>query len=188
MTNHKLASKEKTFNKLCFILTIILSGVTITFGQNGNHRINKSIVERHIFSSTGKKDTFKLKMTGDNILSSQIEFQIISFSGVQIFKQIFPSTYLIGYGLSDINNPSDSDKENFILKRFSAFFDQSNFHNPAISKDVIFDADYYNPQYFDIIKNQDNCISFIYLLGEEDTSAIAYLRHAKKVVKFWGCC
>jgi hypothetical protein len=150
--------------------------------------IDNSIEDSHFFSNPIEKDTFKLHMSGENILTSIIDFTIISTSGDTIFYHRFKSQDLIGYGLIDIESPSKEQKENFILGRFYNFFNDSNFISPAISPDEELDDEFYDAQYFENIKKQKDCVSFYYLLGEEYMRRIVYLRDQKKVVEFWACC
>lgn len=151
-------------------------------------QVDKTIETSHYFSNTNTKDIFKLSMKGENLLASKIEFEIISKSGEQIFRHIFKSEDLIGYGLIEIEAPTEKQKEDFILKRFYSFLDESNFESPAIEMNEKLDSDYYNADYFNIIKNQTNCVSFYYLLGEEYMRRIVYLKKEKKTVEFWMCC
>jgi hypothetical protein len=207
-TETLLKLRQNRFNILYKILTIVFSITTIVLGyvtfkndseitelellnnklKTDKLTINKTISETHFFSNTMTKDTFKLQMIGESILSSKIELTIITNSGIQIFYKVFDSTDLIGYGLVGVNNPTKNDQENYILKRCYNFFDESCFHKPAISKEEIIDADYYDPQYFDLIKKQDNSISFVFLIGEENNIGIVYILDLKKVVEFWSCC
>jgi|WetSurMetagenome_2_1015567.scaffolds.fasta_scaffold25921_3 hypothetical protein len=207
-TETLIQSRQYRLNVIFKILTIIFSLTTIVLGyltlkndskiteleQINNKlkterlKIDKVITENHFFSNTETMDTFKLQMSGESILSSKIVLTITNSSGIQIFYKDFESTDLIGYGLIGVNNPTINDQENYILKRFYNFFDRSNFHKPAISKDEIIDPDYYDPQYFDLIKKQANSISFIFLIGEENTIGIVYILDLKKAVKFWSCC
>lgn len=150
--------------------------------------VDESVEELHFFSDPMKKDTFIIHMTGESILASNIEFIIKSAIGDTIFYHRFKSQDLIGYGLIGIESPTIEEKENFILKRFYNFFNESNFISPAISKDEELDEEYFDVEYFNEIQNQTDCVSFYYLLGEEYMRRIVYLRKKKIVIEFWACC
>jgi hypothetical protein len=203
-----LQSRQYRLNLFNKILIIVFSITTIVLGyltfkndskitelelinyklKTEKINVNRTISETHFFSNTLTKDTFKLQIKGESILSSKVELTIITNNGTQIFYKGLEASDLIGYGLIEIENPTINEQENYILKRFYNFFDRSNFHKPAISKDEILDTDYYDSQYFDLIKKQDNSISFVFLIGEENNIGIVYIQVLMKVVKFWSCC
>jgi len=201
--------KNKKIIELFFkVATLILTGSTVFLLYIGNQKesiineqkttienlekqasiIDLEIQEFHNFSSKETKDAFIIHMKGNDLITSEIEFRIITSSGIEIFNHKFESNHLIGYGLVGIENPSIQLKENFILKRFYNFLDESNFKSPAIEKNTIFDNEFYNENYFDEIKNQDYSVSFYYLLGEEYMRKITYNKTRNKVVEFWSCC
>ncbi|MGQ7869080.1 hypothetical protein, partial [Sunxiuqinia sp. sy24] len=71
---------------------------------------------------------------------------------------------------------------------FYTFLDESNFQTPAIAKEEKLDDEFFDEKYFEIIKNQSDCVSFYYLLGEEYMRRITYIKRENKVVEFWSCC
>ena len=150
--------------------------------------VDKTVEVGHLFSNSEKKDTFTLRMVGKDILTSQIDFTIKSALGDTVFYHKFKSQDLIGYGLIDIKDPSKDQMENYILKRFYDFFDDSNFASPAISRYKKLDDEFFDAKYFEEIKKQTDSVSFYYLLGEEYMRRIVYLRDEKEVVEFWSCC
>ncbi|MCG6191503.1 hypothetical protein [Maribellus maritimus] len=151
-------------------------------------RVDNTLEETYFFSSKKSKDVFSLHMTGNDILTSVIDFNIVTSTGDTIFNHRFKSEDLIGYGLIDIENPTDKQRQDFILKRFYTFLDESNFQTPAIAKEEKLDDEFFDEKYFEIIKNQSDCVSFYYLLGEEYMRRITYIKSENKVVEFWSCC
>jgi hypothetical protein len=204
----KSRSRRARFDISLKILALILTLLTIFLGyksytktnsikeqaeeiqrlKNELSHVDKTVEVVHLFSNSEKKDTFTIHMVGENILTSHIDFTIKSGSGDTIFHHKFKSQDLIGYGLTDIDAPTISQKETYILRRFYTFFDASNFASPAIPKDKRLDDEFYNAKYFEEIQKQTGSVSFYYLLGEEYMRRIVYLRVQKKVVEFWTCC
>lgn len=150
--------------------------------------VDMTLEETYFFSNSNSKDIFNLHLSGENIMSSKIEFKIITTTGDTIFNHLFKSEDLIGYGLIGVENPTIKQKQDYILKRFYTFLDESNIQSPAIAKNEELDNDYYDEKYFEIIKNQSYCVSFYYLLGEEYMRQITYLKSENKVIEFWSCC
>jgi hypothetical protein len=132
------------------------------------------------------KDTFKIKITGQSITDGTFEFEIITNNGIVIHHETYPSYYLIGYGLE--NNATEADKAEFIKKRIVKFFEEENFHTPAISKDEKFDEDYSDKEFWEDIKSDSTAVSFGYLIGEESNGQIAYSKRLKKVITIFSCC
>ncbi|MGQ7870710.1 hypothetical protein [Sunxiuqinia sp. sy24] len=81
-------------------------------------RVDNTLEETYFFSSKKSKDVFSLHITGNDILTSVIDFNIVTSAGDTIFNQRFKSEDLIGYGLIGIENPTDKQRQDFILKRF----------------------------------------------------------------------
>jgi len=156
--------------------------------ENQLSEVDKSVKEMRFFSDPESKDTFRLHMKGKDILTSDIKFEIMTSTGENIFTHDFKAVDLIGYGLVSIETPTVEQKENYILKRFYNFLDESNFMSPAIASDEVLDTEYFDIEYFEEIKNQPESISFYYLLGEEYMRRITFLRKIGKVVEFWSCC
>ncbi len=150
--------------------------------------VDNTVEVLQFFSNPDSKDKFRLHMKGDNILTSDIKLEIITSTGEIIFTHDIKAVDLIGYGLLNIDSPSVEQKENYILKRFYNFLDESNFLSPAIASDEELDDDYFKAEYFEEIKEQTESVSFYYLLGEEYMRRITFLRKEKKVVEYWSCC
>ena len=140
----------------------------------------------HNFSSSVDKDTFKIYATGPSIIDGQIQFQIINKEGHVILSEAFPSTSFLDYGLKD--NATDSDKEEYLKGRIEKFFNEDNFHQPAISAESAFDEDYTKREIWDDIVSDQTAIGFYYLIGDEDGRHIAYSKTLKRVVVYFNCC
>lgn len=200
--------KDKRIELLFKVATLLLAITTAYLGYQSVHKdteiknkrdrienlekqlsqIDKTLEEAYFFSTKESKDVFSLHMTGNDILTSVIDFKIVTSKGDTIFNHHFKSEDLIGYGLIGIENPTEKQRQDFILKRFYTFLDESNIQKPAIAKDEELDDEYYDEEYFEVIKNQSDCVSFYYLLGEEYMRQITYVKNENKVIEFWSCC
>jgi hypothetical protein len=143
---------------------------------------------KHKFSQIDTKDEFSICVKGESLLKGKVIFTITNFDGIEIFKEEFPSLYLIGYDLPQGINAPKKDQDDFIKKRVNEFFDAKNFKTPAIISDEIFDEDYSEKEIWDEIKTDKYAIGFYFLIGEEDGKNIAYSKRLKKVVVYLTCC
>lgn len=141
----------------------------------------------HIFSNPEKKDEFCVQIKGKSLLKGKVIFTITNSEGIEIYKEEFPSTYLIGYGLVG-TNATTKDEEDFIKKRILEFFLNENFHTPAIKNEESYDEDYSNKEIWDEIKADQSAVGFYFLIGEEDGRRIAFSKKTKKVVLYFNCC
>jgi hypothetical protein len=141
---------------------------------------------RHEFSSPVAKDTFKLFVTGQSINDGQVKFQIVSKDSVLILSDTFPTTAFLDNALKD--NATNQEKEEHIKNRIGKFFNQDNFHQPAIDSKDTFDEDYSNRDIWDDIISDQTAIGFYYLIGEEDGRHIAYSKSLRKVLLYYSCC
>jgi len=140
----------------------------------------------HYFSSTVDKDTFKIIITGQSIKDGQFKFQIIQKDGQLILDESYETTMLLDYGLKD--KPTDKEIEEYIKTRIDKFFNEDNFHQPAISKTDSFDEDYSEKEIWDDIIADQTSIGFYYLIGEEAGQQIAFSKKLRKVVSYYNCC
>lgn len=140
----------------------------------------------HYFSSTVEKDTFKIIVTGQSIKDGQFKFQIITKAGQLILDESYETTMLLDYGLKD--KPNDNEIEEYIKARIDKFFNEDNFHQPAISKTDTFDKDYSEKEIWDDIIADQTSIGFYYLIGEEAGQQIAFSKKLGKVVSYFNCC
>ncbi len=141
----------------------------------------------HDFSQVGKKDEFFICIRGKSITEGQVIFTIISHDKEIILKEEFPSYLLMDYGfMGDLE--SEKDREKYITKRIIEFFEEKNFHSPAIKQDETFNEDLSNKEIWNDIQSDRTAIGFSYLIGEEDGRKIAYSKKTKKVVMYLNCC
>ena len=140
----------------------------------------------HYFSSTTDKDSFAIIVTGPSIKDGQFRFQITTKDRQLILDESYETTMLLDHGLK--GNPTDNEIEEYIKARIDKFFDESNFHQPAISKTDIFDEDYGKKEIWDDIRGDQTSVGFYYLIGEEDGRQIAFSKKLGKVVLYYNCC
>lgn len=153
--------------------------------QNQSSNICNNIVT-HMFSNIEYPDTFKIWIQGNNLLKSNVHFEIINYCGEMIYSIEFKSNLLLNYGID--SDTTDAAKETFIKQRILTFFNEENFMSPAIKDGEPFDQDYSDKAIWDDINSQKNSIGFYYLIGEEDGRSIAYSKKLKKVVMYFNCC
>lgn len=143
----------------------------------------------HAFSIPNKKDRFKLALIGSSILTAKVKFTILSHDGKIVYEENFKSTDLLDAGVLDVsNNPSNAEKETYILQRMDSFFDQDNFMNPAIKSEETLEKEYSDEQIWKAIREDKTAIGFYYLLNAEDGRSIAYAKKLNKVVMYFNCC
>lgn len=140
----------------------------------------------HHFSSTVDKDSFKIFLTGKSIQDGQIKFQIIKKDGLKILDETFSVTAFLDYGLKE--NANNKEREEYIKDKLDKFFNEDNFHQPAIAANDSFDEDYTKKEIWDDIISDRTAIGFYYLIGEEDGRHIAYSKKLGKVVLYYNCC
>ena len=175
----------KMIHRILIIIFLVFL-LQISHGQTSTDKVLKIIESTHVFSSNSEMDTFRLTLKGKSISVGKVLFEIISSEGKRIHHEIIESNLLIGYGLLGIENPTEMDKSNYIIKRMNEFFSIDNFSTPAIPEDEQFDEDYHKKDSFYRIKGNLNSISFMYKIGEGDIRRIAFLDN--KVIIFWNCC
>ncbi|PXY03075.1 hypothetical protein DF185_03010 [Marinifilum breve] len=177
---------------ICILVTITL---LFPFGENSKEKkalaieIGSNLAENKIlcsFSHPDKKDEFYIMIEGSSILKGNVRFTITNYNRIKIYEEEFPAIFLIGHGLPF--EASEIEKENFIKKRISEFFNEDNFSSPAISAEDTFDEDYSNKEIWEDIKSDQTAIGFYYLIGEGDGRSIAYSKKLKKVVMYFNCC
>lgn len=152
--------------------------------DSGN--VMRSVIRTHEFSDPVKADTFKLLVSGENLMEAVVDFQIISASGKVIYSERFESAFLLA-SVSDM--PVDSVTQiSYINERINSFFDNDNFIQPAIAKEMVFDPNYSDRKIWDEVKSTKNPIGFKYLLGKEDGRRIAYLPKSGMVRVYFNCC
>ncbi|WP_343636412.1 hypothetical protein [Fluviicola sp.] len=199
-------------SQLCFVLLV---GVTITScGESTREKAKRSVetepktpaqkecetptekpgylIENkilHTFSDPGKKDEFRIVVTGENLLKGKVLFTITTSEGKNILKEEFEADYLLGYDFTgDIHSQKETDA--FITKRIKEFFSKDRFTTPAIEEDVLFeDQSYYiDQETWEEIKANKQAVGFYYLLGKEDGRHVAFSKKKGRAVMYYNCC
>ena len=158
------------------------------FLTSDSSSILKTNCVAHKFSHPDKLDTFIVYIKGKTILDGEVTFIIKDFNGVEIFKETFPSKYLIDFGLDNGSSESENNKTIYIEQRITKFFEEENFIEPAIKLNEEYIEDYSDKAVWEDIHSDQTSIGFHYLLGEEDNRLIAYSKKMKKVVIYFNCC
>lgn len=87
------------------------------------------------------------------------------------------------------DNPSVKKQELYIKKRFSTFFNEGNFEQPAIKNSDKFDKDYSEDrEVWKEIKANPLLVGFTYLTGEENSRSITWSQKQHKVIIYFSCC
>ena len=136
----------------------------------------------HAFSDPILKDTFKLFLKGDSIVSGRIIFQIISHNNKLIYNETFPASDLLGD--NDLDSTS-KQKEDDIAKSFNDFFIEKQFIVPATALDSNLDLENVDKRIWNDIKSDPTAIGFEYAVGYETVISIAYSKKKKKVVTYF---
>ncbi|HEY0899721.1 MAG TPA: hypothetical protein VGD90_10315 [Sphingobacteriaceae bacterium] len=151
-----------------------------------------SLEKTHVFSDPSALDTFKLDVTGKDVLTATIQFRIISPAGTEIYNEQFTGNYLIDYeimeGVEDPQIITDSTRRVYIQNRLKQFFDVKNFRKPAIKTDARYEDQNTSRELFDELKANPEAWSFYYLLGKEDGRYIAWSEKFQRVMMFYNCC
>ena len=151
-----------------------------------------SLEKTHVFSDPSALDTFKLEVTGKDVLTATIRFRIISRGGKVIYNEQFAGNYLIDNGIMEgVEDPqtiTDSTRRVYIQNRLKQFFDKKNFRKPAIKTDARYEDQNTSWELFDELKANPEAWSFYYLLGKEDGRYIAWSKKFKRVMMFYNCC
>lgn len=141
---------------------------------------------RHVFSDPAEKDSLVLTLYGKHIENANFVFEIWNSRGKKLFRQVFNSYDM----LIDLSDEPVARKQDSVKSYAARFFDQSNFHTPAIDTSEKFDDDYSNPIESDRkdwkqVKADKSAVGFTYNYGYEGTTAIAWSKSAKKVVEIF---
>ncbi|MFN3406026.1 MAG: hypothetical protein ACK40G_18165 [Cytophagaceae bacterium] len=154
-------------------------------------KIIKEVVEMRFFSSRHEKDTFILILKGDSIYDGTVDFIIISYNGDSIFNQTYNAVDLIGYGLTEMKNPTVYDYEQYILMRMNSFFSEDRFLKPAIDSNINYDSELeylISEDTWGRIKGDTSSIGFIYHIKEESFIKIVFDKSKREVIQYDSCC
>ncbi|MEI6265575.1 MAG: hypothetical protein WCP74_10745 [Sphingobacteriia bacterium] len=171
---------------LIILFFTIISFALLSQNANRNTLIANSI--KLPFSSQKALDSFSIKLVGSTLLKATVYFQIFDHQQKIIYRDSFPSIYLLDYSIED-NDPL-TKKESYIKKRMKDFFSKENFQQPAIGKKDPFDDEYTGilRSTWDEIQADPKRVGFYYLVGEENGKHITFSKKLKKVVIYRACC
>lgn len=137
------------------------------------------------FSSSIKKDTFKITVTGQSIVTGQFRFQIINNAGQNLLDEVYPTSALIGYGFVKTDS---TDTASYMTNVIDGYFGDNNFYKPAIANEDKYLKDYSEKGIWDEIKSDKDAIGFRYVIGKRDGRQIAFSKKQEKVVLYFECC
>ncbi|UOR05602.1 hypothetical protein MUN82_00535 [Hymenobacter aerilatus] len=150
----------------------------------------KVVQKRHEFSTPGMPDVFRLVLRGQNVLDGQIDFTIIAHTGQVIFHEMLSAADLeaaMVYDMAGTSRPTPTAREAYVRRRMDEFFEDKNFHQPALPSAAPLPAG--SPldrnTWADMQRRADT-IGFQYLVGKEDRRRIAYSPLTKQVVQLGG--
>lgn len=144
-----------------------------------NRRTLLSNIKSHYFSDGTKKDTFKLVLTGDSLITARAIFSITSYEGKTIYVDTFSGADLTKNVDGDAVI-SDKEKLMNIKESVKSFFNDSAFSNPPV-----FDNDGNETTYWDDIKSDKTAIGFEVAMNHVDFR-IAYSKNQHKVLMYWN--
>jgi hypothetical protein len=148
--------------------------------SNAQTLIAKTI--KHAFSNSNQPDIFTLSLTGKSILKGTVTFKIFTSTNKEIYKEVFPSTDLLG-DMQDVL--TNNQKIDTIKNRVKHFFDNENFYKPAIEANAQYDEDETDKETWVDIKGDRTAVGFLYSHGYESSFGIAYSKKKKKVVQYF---
>ena len=171
------------------ILTILFFTLifTTSFSQKGN-TVLISNSTMHFFSDDKMPDSFSIKLIGSTLIKATVYFAIFDHEQKIIYRDSFPSNYLLDYSIED--NAPLSKRENYIKKRMKEFFSKKNFQQPAIGKNEPFDNEYTGilRSTWDEIQADPKRSGFYYYTDGENGRHITFSKKFKKVVVYRACC
>jgi hypothetical protein len=185
--------RNKTSLPILALFTLLIISCNLINGKKGDNALSESDTKTkefllsnivvHAFSDPILKDTFKLFLKGDSIVSGKVIFQIISHNNKRIHTECFPAFDLLG---DDYEDSTIKLKVDSITRRFKDFFAESNFVVPATSlADRSFDLENLEGKDWNDIKSDNTSVGFIYSHFYEGAVGIAYSKKKRKVVTYF---
>jgi hypothetical protein len=185
--------QHKTLLPILAFITLLIISCNLMSDKKGDNTLNESVTRPkgvllsnivvHAFSDPILKDTFKLFLKGDSIVSGKVIFQIISHNNKRIHAESFPAFDLLG---DDYQDSALKLKTDTITRRFNDFFAENNFVVPATSlADSSFDLENMKGKDWNDIKSDKTAVGFIYSHFYEGAVGIAYSKKRKKVVTYF---
>lgn len=179
---------NKVFN-IRNLLTLVFFASAVTAAlpydsviqKKSRGKVLHTVERRHKFSSGKTRDLFRLRLSGKDTLNGVINFQIITPDRHIIYKEEFPSVYLVGYEV-----PTHRDSCRQVIERMNKFFAEKNFITPAINKKDTFDPESSDRKIWEDISSDTTAVGFSYVIfaGEPSNRQIAYSRRTAKVVLY----
>ncbi len=184
-----LCTMKNKFKVCCLLFCfLVIHFYSIGRDKNEKETILLHYSTKQVFSDDIMPDSFSIKLVGSTLLKATVYFQIFNHQQKIIYRDSFPSIYLLDYTIEN-DNPL-TKKESYIKKRMKEFFSKQNFRLPAIGKNEKFDTDYTQ-----ILKSTWNEIQadpkrngFYYYTDGENGKTIAFSKKLKKVVVYRACC
>ncbi|UYZ58100.1 hypothetical protein [Hymenobacter latericus] len=150
-------------------------------------RARMEATAEHRFSSQQANDVFALRIVGDSLLTGQAQFTIVSAQGDTLWREQFPVTALLDYGLLKYGqNPTTAQREAYVRERLDGFFAPERFLQPAVKPGTAPDRHASQAVWKEV--QQTGLPGFAYSLYEEDGRRLAYLPRQHKAVVYYNCC
>ncbi len=158
---------------------------------NGQSDTLKTVHRRHIFSSPGSPDEFRLVMRGKDMLTGEATLTITDASGQVIFREILPAADLEAAMVYEMETPTATaaEREAYIRRRMDEFFSDKNFQTPALATKAAYPTtaststtNTIDRATWDDLRQRPDAVSFTYLVGKEDRRRIAWAPRTKQVV------
>lgn len=142
---------------------------------------------KHKFSDPFSLDVFNLKVVGEKIYNSTIDFKITRSTGEEIFHENFPISQVLDKAFEGGGAyATDIQKEDYVKSWMFETLNNTNFSHPAIAPGREFNPDFSDKATWDEIKSDTNAISFRYSSKTEGVTEMAYSRSKSAVIKFYN--
>ncbi|GAB3956082.1 hypothetical protein GCM10028805_44820 [Spirosoma harenae] len=130
------------------------------------------------FSDNLNKDTLQVTITGETLLSGQVNFQIKNHQGKMIYWDTFPASNLINH-TETIN--SESDKK-IVQSHINNFFRADHFSNISQVNPDSFAVEKSIKAAWNELKSTPRSRCFSYQSGKNDITYVAYSKTQQKVI------
>lgn len=171
-------------------LAILLIPILISCSQSSNDKSEdttqtngvKPLYARSVtryFSDENKKDTLRVSINGESIITGEAHLQIVNHEGKPIFSTTFPANALLNHdGLIDPKR----DKK-VIKDRIDDFFQETHFVRPVAAEPDLSSMPDSTKAAWRTIKKDTTAVCFSYQSSKSGKSQIAYSRSLQKVVR-----
>ncbi len=141
----------------------------------------------YAFSDTVKLDTFKVAIVGSKTDNMQLLFTIISFEGIEIYKQEIKTAELLKNYLASAELTKEKDKLKFLKEELTYFFGERHFLEPAVTENEQADKNVPDHAFYEELK-RTGYNGFDYRLGKDHIVYIAWSAKEQKVKAYYKCC